>query len=250
MDQLHVKVKCFVVIGFTGVTAIATIISGYLHPFLFKSFYNPSRWTIGKSIIHNILLIAWIVLGNAVFDWSMGGRLISTFGLVLLSYLIITPLIGIIPALVSIFIVQNNALKRSLEDAKVINNRLSERLQDKNQVNHIAANRIELTGETKEKLSLYPDRILYIESIGNYVKVNYLLDNVAAQKQIRTTLARMEKELQNYSYVVRCHRAYMVNVLYLVNVRGNSQGLQLNLQYLKEEVPVSRSYIDKIKDKL
>lgn len=250
IDSFNVKVKLFVITGFTLVTAVAISIVGYLFPYLFKNFYNQSKWTIGKSLINNILIILLIALGNSIFDWSIGHRLNSTFGSVLLSYLLATLLIGIIPALVSIFIVQNNALKKNLHDAMIINNQLSQRLQSNMNINHIETDSIELFGETKETVTLYPDNILYLESSGNYVKVNYLFDHVIKQKQIRTTITQIEKDLQNYPYVVRCHRAYMVNVLHIINVEGNSQGLQLNLQYLKEEIPVSRSYIKKIKDKL
>lgn len=246
------KVKLLVVSGFTLVTALATSIIGYLFPYLFKRFYHPSTWTIGKSLINNILIILLIALGNSIFDWSIGHRLNSTFGSILLSYLLVTLLIGFIPALVSTFIIQNNALKKNLHDAIIINNQLSQRLQSKMNINHIETDIIELHGETKETISLYPDNILYLESFGNYVKVNYLSDNVLKQKQIRTTITRIAESLQDYPYIVRCHRAYMVNVLHIINVEGNSQGLQLSLQYLnlKEGIPVSRCYTRSIKDKL
>lgn len=250
ISGFNVKVKLFVVSGFTLVTALATSIIGYLFPYLFKKFYSQSTWTIGKSLINNILIILLITLGNSIFDWSIGHRMNSTFGSVLLSYILATLLIGIIPALVSIFIVQNNALKKNLDDAIVINNQLSKRLQTNTNINHIETDVIKLYGETKETVTLYPDNILSLESVRNYVKVNYLLENVTKQKQIRTTITQIAKDLQNYPYIVRCHRAYMVNVLHIINVEGNSQGLKLNLQYLKKEIPVSRSYIKRIKDKL
>lgn len=202
IDSFNVKVKLFVITGFTLVTAVATSIVGYLFPYLFKKFYNQSKWTIGKSLINNILIILLIALGNSIFDWSIGHRLNSTFGSVLLSYILATLLIGIIPALVSIFIVQNNALKKNLHDAIVLNNQLSQRLQSSTNIHHIETDVIELYGETKEAVTLYPDNILYLESSGNYVKVNYLFDNAVKQKQIRTTITQTEKDLQNYPYVI------------------------------------------------
>jgi len=244
------KVKLLVVTGFTLVTAIATSIIGYLFPLLFKKFYNPSTWTIWKSLINNILILLLIALGNAMFDWSVGHRLNSTFGSLLLSYLIVTLFIGFIPALASVFIVQNNALKKNLHEAVLMNNHLSQRLQSKTNIDQVETDSIELYGETKENVMLYPDNILYLESSGNYIKVNYFSDNVLKQKKIRTTITQMTKDLRNYPYVVRCHRAYMVNVLHIVNVEGNSQGLKLNLKYLNEKIPVSRSYIKSIKEKL
>jgi hypothetical protein len=250
IERLNPSVKLYVIVGYTAVTAISTSIIGYLLPYLFKKFYHPSTWTISKSIINNVLIMLLIALGNSIFDWSIRHHLSSTFGSILISYLLVTLLIGFIPALVSIFIVQNNALKKNLHDAMTMNNQLFQRLQNENQINYVETNIVELLGKTKEMLTVYPDSILCLESAGNYVKVSYLLDDIVKHKQIRTTITQIEKDLQNYPYVVRCHRAYMVNVLHIVNVEGNSQGLQLTLRYLKEEVPVSRSYINKIKDKL
>ena len=249
IDKFYWEIRLFVVIGFTLVTAIVTSTVGYLFPFLFKHFYNPQTWTIGKSLFNNILILLLIALGNAIFNWSIGHHLTTTFGSVLLSYLFVTFLIGIIPALFSTFLIQNYYLKKNLKDAITINKQLSERMHQENIVSYRESNVIDITGGTKDKISLCPKNILYIESVGNYVKVNYL-DDIVKQKQIRTTLARMEKELIEYSYLVRCHRAYMVNTLHITNVRGNSQGLQLSLQYLQGEVPVSRSYINIINEKL
>ncbi|MDR1119828.1 MAG: hypothetical protein LBM08_02810, partial [Dysgonamonadaceae bacterium] len=114
IERFSITVKCYVVIGFTLVTAISTSIVGYLLPFLFKKFYNPLTWTIGKNSINQFVLILLIALGNSFFDWSISHRQTETFGFVLLSYILITLLIGIIPAVVSFFIIQNDRLKRNL----------------------------------------------------------------------------------------------------------------------------------------
>jgi hypothetical protein len=250
IENFSTDVKYYVIIGYTLVTAISTSIVGYLLPFLFKKFYNSSKWTIGKSLINNVLIILLIALGNSIFAWSIGHRQIGTFGSVFLFYILVTSLIGIIPVIVAIFIVQNNALKKNLYDAKLINDQLAKRLKDTIQLNYIEPEVIVLSGNTKETVTLYPDSILYLESSGNYIKIKYLLKGVIKQKQLRTTIAQMEKSLHYYPYIVRCHRAYMVNISYIINIEGNSQGFQLDLRYLKEKISVSRSYIKAIKDKL
>jgi DNA-binding LytR/AlgR family response regulator len=250
IERFSATIKCYVVTGFTLVTAIAVSIVGYLFPFLFKKFYNPSTWTIGKSLVNNVILIVLIASGNFFFDRSISHRQTETFGFVLLSYILATLLIGFIPAVVSFFIVQNDVLKRNLHDAKAMNNQLAERLQNTVQLHHTDVNRIVLSGSTKESVTLYPDNILYIESSGNYVKINYLRDNVVKQKQLRTTIAQMDKELELYPYIIRCHRAYMINTSFINHVEGNSQGFQLRLRHVREEVPVSRSYLKVIRNKL
>jgi DNA-binding LytR/AlgR family response regulator len=131
-----------------------------------------------------------------------------------------------------------------------MNGQLAERLQNTLQYDHIEIDRIVLSGSTKESVTLYPDSILYIESSGNYVKINCLHNNVVKQKQLRTTITQLDKELQPYPSIARCHRAYMVNTSFITHVEGNSQGFRLRLRHVKEEVPVSRSYLKVIRDRL
>ena len=47
-------------------------------------------------------------------------------------------------------------------------------------------------------------------------------------------------------FIVRCHRAYLVNLRRVTKVDGNSQGCRLRLEGCADEVPVSRSYVKKV----
>jgi len=250
IGNLSLVSQLYVIVGFTLVTAICTTVVGYLFPYIFKKFYTQSNWTIGKSLLNQIFLILFIALGNFCFDWAITDREPDTFLPVLLSYLSVTFFIGIIPAFVSFFVVQNSALKRNLSEARLMNERLIKRLHNQTNVKQPETNVIVLTGNTKESISISPENILYLESSGNYVKVNYLLNNIVKQKQLRATISQIEQQLEQCPYILRCHRAYMVNISFVSNVAGNSQGLQLSLRYAKEEIPVSRSYIKIMKDKL
>ncbi len=250
IEKLDTTLKYYVIIGFTLVTAISTAIIGYLLPRLFKKFYDPSKWTNGRSLLNNIFIMLLISLGNFLFARGLGNHSSETSGSVFLSYMLITLLVGVIPALVARFIIQNYSLKENLNNARLMNEQLARRLESFVDPGKIETNIIILAGDTKEALSLYPDSILYIESSGNYVKVSYLSDNMVKQKKLRTTIVRIEKYLQNYPYMVRCHRAYIVNTSFINNVSGNSQGLQLNLRYTTENIPVSRSFLRTIRDRL
>ena len=48
-------------------------------------------------------------------------------------------------------------------------------------------------------------------------------------------------------FIVRCHRAFLVNLHQVVKVDGNSQGYRLRLEGCTEEVPVSRGYAKCVK---
>jgi hypothetical protein len=111
----------------------------------------------------------------------------------------------------------------------------------------VAANDVsksEITlGRTKDALIIKPANILYIEASGNYVDVHFVNENgKAVRKTIRSTIQQMEGALQAYPGIIRCHRAYIVNVSHVEKVNSNQQGLVLILKPIDKEVPVSRTY--------
>ncbi len=250
MDHRPEMIKWLAIVGFALVTALCTSIVGYIFPLIFVRFYSPTNWTAGKSLINNFVIFAVIGLGNFFFDWLITKRDPETFISVLLTYQIITFLVGLIPAAISTIVIHNGHLKQNLKDAKQMNKRLMERLTHTTIQEEIKGEPIVLSGNTKDSLEIHAEDILYLEVSGNYVKVNYRAGNNIKQKQLRATIGQMEKELVSYPALVRCHRAFIVNTFHIVNVTGNSQGFQLMLQYTKDEVPVSRSYTQVIREKV
>jgi DNA-binding LytR/AlgR family response regulator len=66
----------------------------------------------------------------------------------------------------------------------------------------------------------------------------------------RSTLKKMEGQLQAYPFFYRCHRAYIVNMNKVVHISGNAQGFKLHLAGLDDTIPVSRSLNEEIGEKL
>ena len=106
-----------------------------------------------------------------------------------------------------------------------------------------------LEGGTRESLALDPVRLLYAESEGNYVRLHYLDADSGkpAVKLLRLTLRQAEDAFLDYSYIIRCHRAYLVNLHRVAQVSGNAQGYRLHLEGCGTEIPVSRSYAVRVK---
>ena len=69
-----------------------------------------------------------------------------------------------------------------------------------------------LTGTTNESVTLQVSHLLYIEAVGNYMKVNYLHNEQVCTDMLRATMKLMEELLQDYPMIVRCHRAFLVNL--------------------------------------
>lgn len=106
---------------------------------------------------------------------------------------------------------------------------------------------ITLEGNTNESISLDMAHLLYIESVGNYVKIYQLQDDQVQTRMLRTTMKQMEETLQTYSTIVRCHRAFIVNLGQVEKISSTAQAMQLVMQHCHDTIPVSRSNISKLK---
>ena len=107
-----------------------------------------------------------------------------------------------------------------------------------------------LTGSTNEHVSLEISDLLYIEAVGNYVKVTQLRDDEVKTNMLRATMKQMENALKAYPMIVRCHRAFMVNLGQVERISSNSRAMQLVMRHTHDAIPVSRSNVNKLKELL
>jgi hypothetical protein len=237
--------QMWVLVGFALLTMLAASIEFVLFPVLFKRFYNPEKWDIGKSLLNNVCFLIMAGTGIVCYDYflvmkQLPGYFPTGFYVDLLAVLTI----GIIPLSIITIVSQNSALKRNLNSSKEINRILSERIK-----RHTATEGlITLSGSTKDSVTAKPENILYIEATGNYVNVHYKQDDKLTCKLLRTTIRQIEETLQQEPGFVRCHRTYIVNVDKIYNVTGNAKGYRLSIHDTPEEIPVSRSCLNVIKD--
>jgi len=109
---------------------------------------------------------------------------------------------------------------------------------------------ITLEGTTNEHVTLEISNLLYIEAVGNYVKVVNKRDDKVQTNMLRATMKQMEDVLQAYPMIVRCHRAFMVNLNQVEQISSNSRAMQLVMRYNHDAIPVSRSNVNKLKELL
>jgi hypothetical protein len=109
---------------------------------------------------------------------------------------------------------------------------------------------ITLEGTTNEHVTLDISDLLYIEAGGNYVKVCKLQGNEAHANMLRATMKQMEDALEAYPMIVRCHRAFMVNLAQVEQISSNSRAMQLVMRHSHDAIPVSRSNVNKLKELL
>lgn len=109
------------------------------------------------------------------------------------------------------------------------------------------SSQVELTGTTSEKILLQVADLLYIEAVGNYVKVYHLSDGQVRTDMLRATSRQMEDELSVYPTIVRCHRAFLVNLQQVERIVAKAGTMQLVIKHCRESLPVSRSNMAQVK---
>jgi hypothetical protein len=131
-------------------------------------------------------------------------------------------------------------LAAELEETRQLNEQLQK-------VEEEPTSTVTLAGSTSESITLEISHLLYIEAVGNYVKVFQLRDGVVRNDLLRATVKQIEDELYTYPTIVRCHRAFLVNLGQVEQVVSKSGSMQLLIRHCHESIPVSRSNMAQVK---
>ena len=132
-------------------------------------------------------------------------------------------------------------LLAELEETRLLNEKL-QKMQNKQQSNTIV-----LMGTTNDTVTIDIKNLLYIEAVGNYLKVHHMHNGTERNEMLRTTSKQIENDLKDYPMVVRCHRAFLVNLSQVEQVVSKSGTMQLLIKHCEDLIPVSRSNMSHIK---
>ena len=242
MDLLVNKLRAASIL--IAITAFTLLFVIYALPAIFKKFYDPESWTFARflSIPAAIVFIVSPLAAIATYYICVSENIPITISPIeqLAIWLVRSAFLSLFPTMTFYFLYKNAQLKQ-IQEIPVYT--APDNMETTNEV-------VILSGNTKESLEICPKDLLYAEVLGNYVTVHYLEDNEIRQKSIRTTLQQIIDDLEAYPQFVRCHRAFIVNISNVTNVRGNSHAYKLSLKNMDGEVPVSKSYTKSIKEKL
>jgi hypothetical protein len=201
----------------------------------FKFFSDSKSWTIFKELISVIIVL--LVLGIAVYllgffieptgeRWNIATFLNSFKGAFLT---------GIIP--LTFFTAINY---RYLFPENIINNEGS--IPKTGLENKPPEDLIQISSQLKkEDLSFYPGEFIYAESDGNYVVFYLNRNNLIKKEIIRNSINNIEQQLSGIPYLLRTHRAYIVNLIKVRSKQGNTLGYVIKLTGTENIIPVSRN---------
>ncbi len=230
-----VKGNLLMVAGFYGLITLSfLLLTQILFPFLFRSFYNDHKWTVGREIIQTMANVLLIAVGNFLlscyldfFSWSFE---------TLLLFVGFTLAIGIIPVAIQALVRQNIYHRRNAKAVIDDNQVIAERPKPA-----VSSSAITISGEAgEEAFQAKAEEVLAIESSGNYIEVHRTEGKPVL---IRKSLNATEELLPKGFF--RTHRSWIVNMPMINHVDGNARGYTLRFENSEVVVPVSRG---KLKD--
>jgi hypothetical protein len=233
--------------GYGLVSFCALLLSGSIEIALTRSrLKSQFRWAvipsvyIGISAVFNHSYFVVAFLGS----WHWQNQLLFIFYILAIGLFPVSFMFLVYRHSVSIASPQTiNLVQPQTENSEVV---IVNKTTQTNQ-----ANLITLTGENKDdNIQVALSQLLFIKSADNYCELVILEGISCNNKLLRSSLTNLLKQLPNNSQVYRCHRSYAVNILLVTSWEGNAGGLQLSMQADDVVVPVSRTYVDTIKQAL
>jgi hypothetical protein len=230
--------RLMVITGFGGINLGIMALCLIVIPSIFPDFFLSRKWKLYKEILFD--LIIWILIAVAFNFYARYVGLVSiTFEV---SFRIV--LSSLIPVVILIVIHQFHYLTRHLQTLIDINRKAPAQNKDL-----YKKTRIIIPSENKsEDMHLNLADLVMVKSANNYIEVYYLENYILKKQLIRTTLKSTEELLEKYNHIVRCHRSTLVNSDYILKLSGHQGTLKLILRDLNVEVPVSRQYLEKVKE--
>lgn len=212
---------------------------------IFKTFFSEKQWTVLKQIFWFFWNVITIGVANYIlaelFSPKTNIKLIEIF-----SSIIISLLLSIIPVAFLTILTRNQILKKNLAISDEINKKIKNKKTYSNEEKTIVI----YSENKKNNIETTNQKLLFIESVGNYITVWYVKDDKTQSITIRNTLKNISKQINGYDNIIKVHRAFIVNIKHIENIKGNSQGYKLKIKHLQRQISVSRNYINELRKHL
>lgn len=236
IDSLANREKYILVIGMGIITFLSLSLNLLILPSLFSKILNGSSWNVKKEIFWDIWILFTISVGYFLYYKTLG---IMEFGFGMIIKLI---LIAIVPTSVMIVLNRHRLLRSHLKTANELNIKLQENKSIQDKLVHF------LSDYQKDNLSIKVSLILFVRSANNYIEVFWKEGQTVKSQMVRFSLIKAEEILNEYKFIFKCHRSYLANINYIDKIEGSSQGYRLFFEKVDFPVPVSKIYVNKLKE--
>jgi hypothetical protein len=231
--------RAWMIWGYGAVTFLVLAINRIVGPAVLPGLFHEAGWTVLKDLLFQFWHILSIGAANLLFAAVAGPEKVRLLAVPV--YLLQALAVGFFPLSLGVFFTQTVLFKRYAVSTRRINESLPA-LGSLKDGTGLGPETVVLTAESgKEKIEIRPSDLLLIKSIDNYIEIFIAAKGSVQRRILRSSLKRIERELQDLPFIFKCHRAFLVNVHNIHRVAGNSQGYKLIFEGIEFRVPVSRT---------
>ena len=255
--QAYVHLLALGVIGFS-ICMMTDIILKYVIK-MPRSFKKGVEYIIRRNLWFQFINTPLVALGICLYRHFVLSDRVEGNQLSIVNFLETLAIIAFCSFAIGLywrFKIRSKYLAMELDETRLLNEQLKEIQSEKPSEKPLLqtpestvcqSQKLTLTGTTNESVTLQISDLLFIEAVGNYVKVNHLHDGQMHTDMLRVTMKQLEETLLPYPMVVRCHRAFLVNLGQVEQITSHSGSTQLLIKHCHESLPVSRSNMSQVK---
>ena len=223
-----------------------------------RSYKRGINYIISRNLRFQFINTPLVALFICLYRHFMMSEIVESNRLSLSNFLETLAIIAFLSFAIGLywrFKFRSKYLAMELEETRLLNEELK-KMQEPEQplpieveepIEKPRPQELTLTGTTNESVTLHISHLLFIEAVGNYVKVCHLRDEQVRTDMLRVTMKQMEETFQGYPMVVRCHRAFLVNLRQVEQIISHSGSTQLLIKHCHESLPVSRSNMAQVR---
>ncbi len=233
-------ISAIVLITFFSLSINLLVVPSYL-----PGIFLRKEWKVWKEILWDLWILVFIVFCYLIFYKAFvyffpeKRDLMPAVNAFFIFNMILT---AVIPITILVTINRNRLLRLHLQTANELNRKLRESKESHEKL-------VVFESEyQKEKLSIKARLVVLIRSADNYVEVFWKDEGLVKRQLIRNSLKNIEGLLEDYAFLYRCHRSYLININYIDRVEGQSQGYRLYFEGLDFTVPISKTAVDKLEE--
>ena len=254
--QAYLHLLSLFVLGMSSCFITEVILRFIVH--MPRSYERGINYIISRNLRFQLINTPLVALFICLYRHFVMSSIVESNRLSLSNYLETLAIIAFLSFAIGLywrFKFRSKYLAMELEETRLLN----EELKKMQEPEHSSPNEVEkptekalqqeltLTGTTNESVTLQIVHLLYIEAVGNYVKVNHLNNGEVHTDLLRATMKQLEETLQDYPMIVRCHRAFLVNLGQVEQIVSHSGSTQLLIKHCHESLPVSRSNMAQVR---
>lgn len=230
--------KTLYLIGFGLITALVLLFTLSVLPFLFPKPFDVDKWNIKKAIAFILLNIILITILNYEYNTIVGSGFAKQYNL--FYFVLITFAVGVLPVILMVFMMELFLTNKHQKTASDFNIKIH---ADTNSKNQTSSNIIKLESDLKkDNFEVDESNLVFIKSEDNYCMIFYREGDEINNYLLRTSLKKIENQLELFPHLIRCHRSFIVNKKRIKQISGNARAYYLHFENCYETVAVSRNF--------